>query len=522
MIHRLSDTLVVYVYIAVLLLVALYGFHRYVLVYLYLKHRHKGYRPKSQFTILPRVTVQLPMFNEDVVAERIIEATCRIDYPLEKFEIQVLDDSTDHSAEIARKACERMQAKGFPVKYIHRDNRQGYKAGALAEGLKTATGEFIVIFDADFVPPRDILYNVMDYFTDEKVGMVQVRWDHLNRDASLLTNCQAIFLDGHFVIEHTARNRSGRFMHFNGTAGVWRRQTIIDAGGWEHDTLTEDLDLSYRAQLKGWQFVYLPQFCAPAELPPEMIGFKQQAHRWTKGSCQTAIKLLPKMLRSKHLPLRVKTEAFFHLTNTIVYVLMVVLTLLMYPAFLSFYSPLKTHASTWGQSLFAISLFVLATCSASTFFIFSQRELLGREGGWKAVLYMPMLMALGIGVSLNNAKAVIEAIWGAIRRKPSEFIRTPKYGVTGTAKNVWRSTSVLTLRRMSLPIIEIAFGCYMSCWIFISLYYDFCVSSVPFLAIFAGGYFYVGFTSLWVLWQMQRESNEAEAAAVDTAEPLST
>ncbi len=314
----------------------------------------------------------------------------------------------------------------IPIKYIHRDNRTGYKAGALAEGLPQATGEFIAIFDADFVPPRDILYNVVDYFTDEKVGMVQVRWDHLNRDASLLTKSQAIFLDGHFVIEHTARNRSGRFMHFNGTAGVWRRKTIEDAGGWEHDTLTEDLDLSYRAQMKGWQFVYLPQFCAPAELPPEMIGFKQQAHRWTKGSVQTAIKLLPKVLRSKHLPLRIKTEAFFHLTNTIVYVLMVLLTILMYPAFLSFYSPLKEHAHTWGQSLFSLSLFILATCSASTFFIFGQRELLGRVAGWKTLLYMPVLMALGVGISLNNAKAVLEAIWGAIRRKPSEFIRTPE------------------------------------------------------------------------------------------------
>jgi cellulose synthase/poly-beta-1,6-N-acetylglucosamine synthase-like glycosyltransferase len=518
------DTLIVVAYITVLLLVALYGFHRYVLVYLYLKHRHNGYQPKGQFSELPRITVQLPMYNEDIVAARIIDATCLIDYPNDKLEIQVLDDSTDGSADIAKAAVEKWAAKGFHIKYIHRENRVGYKAGALAAGLLEATGEFIVIFDADFVPPRDMLYNVVDYFTDEKVGLVQVRWDHLNRDASLLTKSQAIFLDGHFVIEHTARNRSGRFMHFNGTAGIWRRKTIEDAGGWEHDTLTEDLDLSYRAQLKGWQFVYLPQFCAPAELPPEMIGFKQQAHRWTKGSCQTAIKLLPKVLRSKHLPLRIKSEAFFHLTNTIVYVLMVILTILMYPAFLSFYSPLHEHANTWGQYLFSASLFILATCSASTFFIFGQRELFGKEGGWKCLLYMPVLMALGVGVSLNNAKAVIEAVWGAIRRKPSEFVRTQKYGVTGQSKNGWRSGRVLTLRKLSLPIIEIAFGCYMSCWIFISLYYSFCRGSVPFLAIFAGGYFYVGFNSLYVLYRMHRESKEAEleATAVVEVEPIST
>jgi cellulose synthase/poly-beta-1,6-N-acetylglucosamine synthase-like glycosyltransferase len=525
MLNRISDDVLVLIYLSVLCVVALYGFHRYILVYLYLKHRHNNYQPKSQFNELPRVTVQLPMYNEREVAARIIDAACAIDYPLEKFEVQVLDDSTDDSARIARETCEKWIAKGFPVKYIHRENRKGYKAGALAEALPQATGEFIVIFDADFVPPRDILYNVLDYFTDEKVGMVQVRWDHLNRDASLLTQSQAIFLDGHFVIEHTARNRSGRFMHFNGTAGVWRRKTIIDAGGWEHDTLTEDLDLSYRAQMKGWQFVYLPQFCAPAELPPEMIGFKQQAHRWTKGSFQTAIKLLPKVLRSKHLPLRVKTEAFFHLTNTVVYVGMVVLTVLMYPAFLSFYSPLKAYSHTWGQSLFSLSLFILATCSASTFFIVGQRELMGKMAGWKTLLYMPVLMALGVGVSLNNCKAVLEAIWGAIRRKPSEFIRTPKYGVTGIAKAAWQSQSVWTLRRLGLPIIEIAFGCYMSCWILISLRYEFCLQAVPFLAIFAGGYFYVGFNSLHVLYRMAQESKEAESAAVpavvESVEPIS-
>jgi cellulose synthase/poly-beta-1,6-N-acetylglucosamine synthase-like glycosyltransferase len=507
----------VILYVLVLGVVAIYGFHRYALVYLYLKYKHDGYLPKGRFDHLPKVTVQLPMYNEDVVAARIIEATCHIDYPLDRLEIQVLDDSTDHSAEIARKTCEEMAAKGYPVRFLHRENRAGYKAGALAEGLKTATGEFIAIFDADFVPPRDILHNVLDYFTDEKIGMVQVRWDHLNRDASLLTKSQAIFLDGHFVIEHTARNRSGRFMHFNGTAGVWRRTTIGDAGGWHHDTLTEDLDLSYRAQLKGWQFVYLPQFCAPAELPPEMIGFKQQAHRWTKGSCQTAMKLLPRILKSR-LPLHIKTEAFFHLTNTIVYVLMIILTIMMYPCFLSFYSPFNHFSGTWSQYLFSASLFVLATCSASSFFVVGQKELLGSEAGWKTVFYMPVLMALGVGVSLNNCKAVLEAVWGAIRKKPSsEFVRTPKYGVTGQQGAIWRGGSVYTLKRLSLPIIEIAFGCYMSSWILISLYYDFCLMSVPFLGIFAGGYFYVGFSSLHALYKMQQDRDAVVELVVPDA-----
>jgi cellulose synthase/poly-beta-1,6-N-acetylglucosamine synthase-like glycosyltransferase len=507
-------------YVGVLSIVAVYGFHRYALVYLYLKHRHDGYLPQGSFAELPRVTVQLPMYNEDVVAERIIRASCAIDYPKEKLEIQVLDDSTDHSADIARKACQEMAALGHPVRYLHRDNRTGYKAGALAEGLKSAKGDFIAIFDADFIPPTDIFYNVVDYFAEDRIGMVQIRWDHLNRDASLLTQGQAIFLDGHFVIEHTARNRSGRFMHFNGTAGVWRRTTIDDAGGWQHDTLTEDLDLSYRAQLKGWQFVYLPQYAAPAELPPEMIGFKQQAHRWTKGSMQTCIKLLPRILRSKNLPMRVKTEAFFHLTNTIVYPLMVVLTLLMYPTFFNVYGPFKY--APWAQWLFSASLFVLATCSASTFFVFAQRELLGKQAGWKSLMYLPFLMGLGVGVSLNNAKAVIEAIISSIKRKPSEFVRTPKYGVTGMTRTTWRPQSVLTLKNLSLPIIEIAFGCYMFGCLLISVYYKYGRMSDPFLAIFAGGYFYVGFTSLYALWKMSRDWEEIEAPEAEPAEIVST
>jgi len=533
---ELGDLLVIG-YVAILLLIASYGFHRYVLLYLYLKHKHRGYQLKGRYIELPRITVQLPMFNEEFVAERIIRATCLLDYPREKLEIQVLDDSTDHSADIARRACEQWAAKGLPIRYIHRSNRVGYKAGALAEGLTTASGELIAIFDADFVPPREILYNVVDYFTDDKVGMVQVRWDHINRNASLLTRSQAIFLDGHFVIEHTARNRSGRFMHFNGTAGVWRRTTIDDAGGWQHDTLTEDLDLSYRAQMKGWQFIYLPQFCAPAELPPEMIAFKQQAHRWTKGSFQTCIKLLPKVMRAK-LPLRIKTEAFFHLTNTLVYPLMVLLTILMFPTFFAYISPLKGDYSEYSRLIFSATLFVLATCSTSTFFVFGQSELFGRRAGWKSALYLPVLMGLGVGISINNAKAVFEAIWGAIRRKPSEFVRTQKYGVSGSERRERRLAPVtdatsaddiipvtapvrrlfLTFDRLMMPILEIAFGCYMVCCIWISLFYGYAIGSVPFLCIFAGGYFYVGFGSLLALWRLQQE---ADIAMIPPA-PVST
>jgi cellulose synthase/poly-beta-1,6-N-acetylglucosamine synthase-like glycosyltransferase len=516
-------------YIAILCAVALYGMHRYILVYLYVKHRKDVYLPKGNFATLPKVTVQLPMFNEDTVAERIIKHSCLIDYPLDKLEIQVLDDSTDHSAEIAKKAVDEWAAKGYPIKYIHRADRKGYKAGALAEGMKQASGEFVAIFDADFIPPRDILQNVVNYFTDDKIGMVQVRWDHLNRDASLLTKSQAIFLDGHFVIEHTARNRSGRFMHFNGTAGVWRRTCIDDGGGWEHDTLTEDLDLSYRCQLKGWQFVYLPQFCAPAELPPEMIGFKQQAHRWTKGSMQTCLKLLAKILRSKHLSYRIKSEAFFHLTNTLVYPLMVLLTLMIYPIFymysdtVHYEAPLKpgVHSNPdWGQFIFSASLFILATCSASTFFVFGQRELFGKQAGWKTVLHLPFLMALGVGMGLNNARAVIEAFWSSFKKKESVFVRTPKYGVTGVDRKKWRRERVFTLKRMYLPVLEIAMGAYMMMCIWISVWWHVGRSSIPFLLIFAGGYFYVGFSSIYALYQMNREA-EPLVVEIAEAEPAS-
>jgi cellulose synthase/poly-beta-1,6-N-acetylglucosamine synthase-like glycosyltransferase len=508
----LFKNIVTVFYVTVLLLVAMYGMHRYVLVYLYIKHRKNQYQPKGKFESLPRVTIQLPMYNEADVAERVIGATCQVEYPRELLEIQVLDDSTDESADVARKCCEEWAAKGHPIKYIHRDNRQGYKAGALADGLEQASGEFIAIFDADFLPPRDILSNVVDYFVDEKVGMVQIRWDHLNRNASLLTRSQAIFLDGHFVIEHTARNRSGRFMHFNGTAGVWRRQTIGDAGGWHHDTLTEDLDLSYRAQLKGWQFVYLPQYTAAAELPPEMIGFKQQAHRWTKGSMQTCLKLLPGILASKTLPRTIKTEAFFHLTCTIVYPAMVLLALSMYPAFFNAAAPFKERS--FASYLFSGTLFVLATCSAGAFFAFAQKEISGKGAAWRSVLYMPILMGLGVGVSINNTKAVIEAVWSHFRGKPSEFVRTPKYGVTGKGgvKKYRSGGGVFTLSRLMLPIVEIAFGCYMVCNIYISLKYEFGRASVPFLLIFASGFFYVAFSSLWAMWHMHLERRAAIAA----------
>jgi cellulose synthase/poly-beta-1,6-N-acetylglucosamine synthase-like glycosyltransferase len=406
-------------HLLVCLALAVYGLHRYCLVYLYYKYRQNTPRLRACFATRPRVTIQLPMFNEQYVAQRVIEAACRIRYPADRLEIQVLDDSTDGTAEIARQTCERMKAAGHPVVFLHRDHRQGFKAGALAEGLKSATGEFIVIFDADFIPPPDILDHLIDHFVDPQVGMVQARWEHINREQSLLTKTQAILLDGHFVIEHSARNRSGRFMSFNGTAGAWRRSCIEDAGGWHHDTLTEDLDLSYRAQMKGWRFVYLPQVTSPAELPPEMNAFKSQQHRWAKGGAQTCRKLLPGILRSR-LPWRIKVEAFFHLTSCVSYFLIVLLTLLLLPVLYA-----KTHFlgdNLLLRALFDGSLVLIATFSASSFYVACQREIFRTWGD--SLKYLPFLMSLGVGVSLNNARAALEGFFG----RASEFVRTPKFG----------------------------------------------------------------------------------------------
>ncbi|MEM8876168.1 MAG: glycosyltransferase, partial [Planctomycetota bacterium] len=324
-----------------------------------------------------------------------------------------------------------------------------------------------------------------------------------------------------------ARNRAGMYMGFNGTAGVWRRQAIVDGGGWEHDTLTEDLDLSYRAQLNGWNFVYLPQYAAPAELPPEILAFKQQAHRWTKGSVQTGMKLLPRILRSPQLPYAIKSEAFFHLTNTIVHPLMVILTILVYPAFIAVSGPLKDYPLA--GMLFGITMFILATCGASTFFIVAQRELFGKSSFFRTLLHLPFLMALGVGMSLSNAKAVLEGVFQDRHSKRNEFVRTPKFGVTGkhahtapvdepTLNDKPASDDLhWWLKKLPLPMLEIAFGTYMLTFIFISIWYSFATASIPFTGMFAAGYFYVGFTSLRSLWILHEDRVAAREAAAEVA-----
>ena len=478
----LPQILILVLYFFVLSILAIYGWYRYYLVYVYMKNRDRVPAPLPPPAILPAVTVQLPIFNEMYVADRLIAAVCEMDYPKELLQIQVLDDSTDETRQIAELAVRRHAARGFNISYLHRVNRLGFKAGALEAGLKEVTAEFIAIFDADFIPPHDfLLRSVPHLVADPTVGMVQARWGHINQDYSLLTKIQAILLDAHFVLEHGGRNRAGHFFNFNGTAGVWRREAITAAGGWQHDTLTEDLDLSYRAQLAGWRFVFLQDLVAPAEVPVEMNSFKSQQHRWAKGSIQTCIKLLPRILRSNQ-PFGVKAEAFFHLSANFSFLLMSVLSVLMFPAMWVRYS-----MGLYEMLLIDVPLFAAATLSVCNFYVVSQREL---YADWRQRLkYLPFLMSIGIGLCVNNTRAVLEALF----RKESDFARTPKYGIERVedewvGKKYHQSVGVQ-------PFIELALGLYFTATVFYALANQI-YGTLPFLMLFQIGFLYTGLLSI--------------------------
>ncbi len=476
------EALVIALYMLTLGILAIYGFHRAQLVFLYWKHKKRALKPLKRFETLPMVTVQLPMFNELYVAERLIESITTLEYPKDKLEIQVLDDSTDETVEIAKAKVEELVERGFNAVYRHRTNRNGYKAGALEEGLHDAKGDFVLVFDADFIPTASIITDLVHYFTDPKVGMTQARWGHLNRDYSMLTRVQSMMLDGHFVIEHIARNRSGRFFNFNGTAGMWRKATIIDAGGWQHDTLTEDMDLSFRAQLKGWRFVYVPDAVAPAEIPCEMNSFKTQQFRWAKGSAQTAKKLLPIMLKAK-LPFHVKLEAIFHLTNNFAYVFLIILALLQLPNML-----MRQSMTTPELLLLDVPLFAATSGSIVLFYLTTHRALYTNL--WEAVRRLPLMMALGIGLSLNNARAVAEGLLG----KESEFVRTPKHGVVRN-EETWVKKRYKAGKNV-FAILECAFGLYFVGTIALAVGIG-AWMSIPFLVFFMVGFLYVGGLSLY-------------------------
>ena len=493
------------IYYAVLALLAFYGAHRVLMVRLYYRHRAEAPRPGGTLDPLPRVTVQLPIYNEVYVVERLVEAVAAMDYPKELLEIQILDDSTDETRQVARRVADRLAARGFEIVYLPRENRTGYKAGALQAGTAVARGEFLAIFDADFVPCPEFLRATLPYFSDPRVGLVQARWDHLNRDFSLLTRIQAIFLDGHFVVEHTARHRSGRFFNFNGTAGIWRRRCLEEAGGWQADTLTEDVDASYRAQLLGWRFVYLKDLVVPAELPVDMNGFKTQQHRWTKGSIQTGRKLLPEIFRSDY-PWKVKMEAFFHLTNNFSYLLVVLLALLIVPAIV-----IRERIGWQRLMIFDFPLFFGATFSFIAFYLTSQREI-GRP--WTTSLRsMPLLMSLGIGLSINNARAVLEAVLG----RDSAFARTPKYRIEGQSGE-WRSKKYRATGTFSLGA-ELFLALYFLGAILFAAREGYW-AGIPFLLIFFNGFAYTAGMSLWSRWQGGSLRSAPSAAGRRREEPF--
>lgn len=480
-------SIVIVIHLAIMGGVCIFGVHRWFLVYLYYRHCPKAPVLRACWLDLPRVTIQLPMYNEPAVAERVIRTAAGICYPRDRLQIQVLDDSTDQTVQTVARMVEELRGQGVDITHRHRTNRQGYKAGALAEALPEVSGEFILILDADFIPHPDLVYRCIHHFTDPAVAMVQSRWEHLNRDNSLLTQAQAILLDGHFMIEHTARNRSGRFINFNGTAGMWRKTAIEDAGNWQHDTITEDLDLSYRAQMRGWRFVFLPNSTTPGELPPDMNAFKAQQHRWTKGGVQTLRKVLPQVLKSR-LPLKVKAEGFMHLTCPLVWILILGMSTTLVPIV---FWRLRLISNDIVAGLFGLSLFVLATCSASTFYMAGQREVFST---WAEKLkYLPFLMALGVGLSINNGLAAIEGLFA----DAGEFVRTPKFGTCRDERGLALVRQMAKRQRQRLiPWLELFYACGLLAGLMRSLAAGSLGGDQVFVILFTVGFFYVSLTSL--------------------------
>lgn len=503
-------------YFMVLFGLAGYGFHRLMMVVLYVKHRHDIPQPKGQWEEWPMVTVQLPMFNEKYVVEGLLRKVTAIDYPKDKLEIQILDDSTDDTYELCLQQVEYYKQQGFDIKCLHRVDRTGYKAGALEAADMVAKGEFLLILDADFRPEPDILKATIPYFTDEKVALVQTRWGHLNREKNMLTKLQSIFLDGHFALEQTVRNRSGRFFTFNGTAGVWRKCAIFDGGGWEHDTITEDMDLSYRVQMKGWRFIYLNDYVTPAELPEDMDGFKAQQHRWTKGCIQVCRKMLTTIWKA-NIPFKAKMEATTHLTCNYSYLALVLLCILIMPVCTGMVEPGADW--DWKETrmiVLTFTLFFFATFTVCAFYIAA--EIIVKPRRWWRIFYLILpLLALGVGMAVNNAKAVLEGAFG----KSCEFIRTPKFGESkeGQKSIEKRSQGYKAIKSIMIPVLELCFGCF---FLAIEITFLICafefnahsgnaiwhfVFMLPFL-----GFFYTGISSLCRIIEGMRSNRNAQKA----------
>lgn len=478
------DWVILIAYFSILTTLAVYGGYRIKQVIDFWRYRKFVPRPGARFTPneLPLITVQLPLFNELYVVDRLLKAVTAFDYPREKLEIQVLDDSTDETARVAEAVVANYAKQGFDIHYIHRSDRTGFKAGALENGNKTAKGELLAIFDADFVPKPDCLRKLVDFFTDPLVGCAQMRWSHINGRYNLLTRLQTIMLDGHFVVEQTTRNRTGGFFNFNGTAGIWRRRAIEMSGGWQHDTLTEDTDLSFRAQLMGWKFVYLLDEEAPAEIPVEINAFKAQQRRWAKGVMQVGLKLYPRIWLAP-LPLRVKLEMFFRLTGNISYPLMIIASFLQFPLLLVRYNQPLYHLMVLDLPLlFFSSISVVLFYGSAVWYLDKKRT--------PRLLHLPLVMGLGIGLAFSNARAVLEALMGV----KSEFVRTPKYRVEEANDATWKRKKYRRKRGL-LPLLELSFAVYFLLAIIYSARLRMW-GTIPFLVLFFFGFGYMGLMSL--------------------------
>ena len=477
------DWTVLIVYFGILTVLAIYGVYRVKQVSEFWRYSKYPPKPKSEFpeNELPHITVQLPLFNEMYVIERLVKAVTEIDYPRERLEIQVLDDSTDETVKIASATVAKYAAKGFDIHYIHRDDRTGFKAGALENGMKTAKGSLIAIFDADFVPKPDFLRKLVHHFTDPIVGCAQMRWAHINGSYNLLTRLQTIMLDGHFVLEQTTRNRSGNFFNFNGTAGILRREAIEMSGGWQHDTLTEDTDLSFRAQLMGWKFVYLLDEEAPAEIPVEINAFKAQQRRWAKGVLQVWFKLYRRIWHAP-LPLRVKLEMFFRLTGNISYPLMIVASFMQFPLLL-----VRYNQGLYQLMVLDVPLLFFSTVSVVLFYGSAIWYL--DKSRWR-MLHLPLVMGLGIGLAFSNARAVLEALMGV----KSDFVRTPKYRVEEGGDESWKRKKYKR-KHGWLPLLELSFALYFVLAIAYAIRMHMW-GPILFLLLFCFGYGYMGVMSL--------------------------
>ncbi len=464
------------IYLVVLVWLAMYGVSNFVNAILFLRAR-KTLKPRhvpAQPSQWPSITLQLPIFNEKYTVERLLKAVTQLEYPADRLEIQVLDDSTDDTAHLVERLVKVYQARGINISLLQRTNRRGYKAGALSDGLKTATGELIAIFDADFVPTPDWLKRTVPLFADQKLGCLQTRWGHTNRKYNSLTQAEAMAVDGHFIVEQTARSQHNLFLNFNGTAGLWRRACIEDAGGWEWDTLTEDLDLSYRAQLRGWRIGYAPDVVVPAELPAEVEAFKKQQFRWAKGSFQVVRKILPEVIQRGDLPLHVRVMAFLHLTGYMVHPLMLTLLVLTLPIGLLIPDAFKVFPFS-AVAGFGPPLLYLISASRQT------PRLLER------VKLLPLMTITGFGISLSTTIAVLQGLLG---KGGSAFVRTPKLNLGNQPMRLGQIDKSYTQPVSGMVWAEFGLGTYaLLSGIILAGYVGWGI--LPWMLIYTFGYYYI-------------------------------